>query len=204
MIEINSLAAMKQVLQDHHIDFSGWGAGEAKTLSHLFTEIAENETALVVDDSGQLLRKVDCIGLKIYHTNDEGKRFLLTEQKQVFTDGRVRSRQLEVSLAEKMAVGESPVIAAIRGLQEELGVKADINGLTGMMFEPVVDTRISTSYPNLWSQYTIINFDVKLTNKQYEPTGYVEVQKDKSTYFVWLPIGEDPEVTIKDMMENFS
>jgi len=43
----------------------------------------------------------------------------------------------------------------------------------------------SQSYPGLKSKYKGHVFNCTLIDSQYKPEGYVEVQKDKSTYFIW-------------------
>ena len=46
----------------------------------------------------------------------------------------------------------------------------------------------SNSYPGLHTIYRENSFTCVLTDDQYNEDGYVENQKDKSTYFKWIKI----------------
>jgi hypothetical protein len=116
-----------------------------------------------------------------YH---DGKNlFKLIEEKQVFNDGRTRIRDKESSISEKMMIGEDPLESLIRGVEEELGIilgKSQIEELGDIQ-----KTEASQSFPGLTTKYNGHNFTCFLNPDQYNPNGYVEVQKDKSTYFIW-------------------
>ena len=81
-----------------------------------------------------------------------------------------------------MKPGEDPRGAIARGIQEELGVRTSID--SSNMRTEITQTS-SPSYPNLNTKFTSFTFDVQLTAEQFAPGGYVEVQPEKSTFFVW-------------------
>ena len=174
--------ALRQQLQGAGINVSEWGKGQAKTLEHLQDEITSGETVLVTGEQGELLRKVVVGGADIFYTSPEGKKYRLKEDRQIFKDGRERRRDLGQAVSEKMKPNEDPKTAMIRGVREELGMQGEI-----FLTETGVDEQLlsSPSYPGLQSQYIRHKFEAMLNDQQFKPDGYVEEQKDKSTYFVW-------------------
>jgi hypothetical protein len=87
------------------------------------------------------------------------------------------------SVSEKMKFGEDPLISAIRGIEEELGVKVE-----GHQLRKHKDLNYdggSMSYPGLETKYKGHQYMCYFDNSQFDPNGYVEIQKDKKTFFVW-------------------
>jgi hypothetical protein len=173
------------LLQQYQIPISVWGQGVSKTINHLYHDVAEGEVALEIQD-GKLIKKEKGVGIDIYfHTN--GKTYKLEEARQEFVDGRVRERKIRTSLGEKMKPGETPVTTARRALNEELGF-ANAQSLIPDVMEYGVENRSPTnskSYPGLVSQRTVYTFTIDLPEKYYQPKGYMEIQPDKTTYFIW-------------------
>jgi hypothetical protein len=67
-------------------------------------------------------------------------------------------------------------------LPEELGIKGRIE----IAKEGVETARKSSpSYPGLDSEYAVHLYKAVIGKDQFNPDGYQEVQKDKTTYFVW-------------------
>lgn len=173
---------LKCTLEKAGIDITRWGIGQAKTLAHLKKEIENGETFLVSDEAGKLIRTVVVGGADIFYQSPDGKKFHLREDRQVFNDGRMRQRNLSQSVSEKIKPGEDPDTAVIRGIQEELGIEGEIVSIRVGTDDQIIE---SPSYPGLQSQYVIHRYQVTLTEKQFDPRGYVENQPDKNTYFVW-------------------
>lgn len=178
----NPLSELEQKLLRYGVDISSWGKGQTKTLEDLLKEIKSGETTLEIDENGALVRRLVVDNINIFYIDPFGKRFHLKEKEQVFKDGRVRVRKLEESIFEKIKSTEDPQLAAIRGLEEELGVTGEIN----LEHKKTKSERIdSPSYPTLQSEYLVHMFEVTLSDEQYKAGGYVEEQPDKNTYFVW-------------------
>ena len=116
-----------------------------------------------------------------YYKKD-GKTYRLTEEKQVFKDGRERRRNFKGAVQEKMKAGENPKEAMIRGIWEELGITDSIELEEQEKTEETLD---SPSYPGIRSRYIRHNFKGTLSEEQFNLDGYIEEQEDKSTYFVW-------------------
>ncbi|HJZ04801.1 hypothetical protein A2634_00945 [Candidatus Amesbacteria bacterium RIFCSPHIGHO2_01_FULL_48_32] len=178
-----NLNELKEFLNSRKIPYEEWGTGESKTLAHLLTEIRSGEVK--IEDSGKkVLRSVKGVGINVFFSQGQGV-LKLVEEKQVFSDGRERRRSLSTSIGEKMRPGELPDEAAIRTLKEELGI------IGVALFNTGVEDReqiLSTSYPGLWSKYKVYIYETRLSPYHFRPEGYVEVQDDKTSYFIWQPI----------------
>lgn len=177
---VSDLAA---VLQAWGVDVSSWGTGEAKSLEHLLAELRSGESELLIDDSG-LVRRVRNVWVDV-HANDGAVRRHLVELRQEFADGRTRVRDLPASIGEKATAGEHPTKAAMRGLEEELGLPSSAYVLTEGA--PRDNPEPPRSYPGLRSEYETHWFEALLQPAVYEAEGYVEKQRDKQTHFGWEP-----------------
>lgn len=180
-IKIDTDALMRQ-LEDAGIDTSKWGIGQFKTLAHLQKEIEDGETTLESNENGEMLRKVELCSADVYSSTPDGIKYRLKESRQVFKDGRERQRNLKQAVNEKMKIGENYREAMIRGIKEELSIEGDINLKEIGTEQELVD---SPSYPGLKSQFVWHMFDIELDDSQFNPSGYTEIQSDKSTFFIW-------------------
>ncbi|KKR78107.1 MAG: hypothetical protein UU23_C0003G0005 [Candidatus Curtissbacteria bacterium GW2011_GWA1_40_9] len=167
-------------LRKHGIDFDKWGHGAQKTYAHLLEEIKSGETLLESKDDA-LLRKFKVVGVDVTYTDNNGKSYRLREDRQVFNDGRERRRNLGTSIAEKLKPDESADTAAHRALDEELGITVENINKRGEYHV----RQPSESYSGLVSDYNAFIYEVKIDNDQFKPEGYIEVQQDKTSYFVW-------------------
>lgn len=175
---------LQQLLTQNHIDTSGWGAGSAKTLEHLLKEVQEGESTLIVED-GRLVRVLEALDIKVRCTLPDGTTKELYEDRQEFTDGRIRRRdQLTGSLGEKIKSGETPNSDSVRrALAEELGFEVDDGHIN--MDDIRSEERETMSYPGLLTRYTFYAYGVDLPQDLYVAGGYSEQQPDKTTYFCW-------------------
>jgi hypothetical protein len=157
------------------LDLSLFGVGAAKTFAELEAEIQSGECEICWEDD-RPIRLIQIVNVHVRsHT---GQRLL--EDRQEFTDGRVRRRGL-VGLAEKLQIGETPAAAAKRALAEELGIEAALE------IVPIAEEtgeRFSDSYPGLLNRHHTHIFQVTLPENLYR-SFYVEVQPTKKTFFVW-------------------
>ena len=171
---------LKNILQSHGVPVEKWGIKMAKTINHLQKEI-DNKECYVEYLDGELVRFVEFVGVDVTY---KGK--ILKEERQEFTDGRVRKRDMSSSVSEKMIKGEDPVISAIRGMKEEIGVSVSRDQLKNYKRLNYYDSSVSKSYPGLKSKYKGHKFECELNDDQYNTEGYVEIQEDKRTYFIWV------------------
>ncbi len=173
---------IKQKLEKHGISTENWGVGKAKTLEHLVKEVLAGETHLV-ESGNELLRRVEFVHVEVYFSKD-GVTFQLIEDRQEFSDGRTRRRGLS-GVSEKMSPNENVMNAITRALREELGVTHS----TDIEYIGREDETIdSPSYPGLKTEYKKHEGSVNLSERDFNPSGYIEVQKDKKTFFVWKQI----------------
>jgi hypothetical protein len=176
-IEIKNLEHLNQTLNDYDINPNNWGNGDTRTLKELYKEIVDGETELTEVD-GELIRTVTVVGI-VVTCND----FKLKEDRQEFTDGRIRHRDLSVSCAEKLIKGETPKQAAVRCIKEELGIEIHERELTPHVSHSNKD--LSSSYPGLKCIYHRNPFDYEMKMEYFKPEGYQEFQENKTTYFIW-------------------
>lgn len=185
-IGINSENDLKVILVKNGIPVDQFGINAAKTISALFNEVDKGSCQLVLDNN-ELIRLVNSCNIRVFYNSSRGMLYL-KEKKQVFTDGRTRVRDwFTWSVSEKIEPGENPEQAAIRGMFEELGIQ----NLDNLTQEEVVDNdQYSPSYPGLRTKYVSNYFDVNLTDEQFKPEGYQEIQPDKTTYWEWEEVKE--------------
>ena len=180
-----NLSELINLLKKYDIPVDLWGTGKSKTVNHLLNEIRNNECSLV-ENENSITRYIEFVGIKIYYEDESGQRFILKEEKQEFNDGRIRRRNMPNSVSEKMKFGEDPLISSIRGIREELGVRVEgsqLNKYSDLNYDGG-----SVSYPGLDTKYKGHKFVCNFTKEQFNPNGYIEVQEDKKTFFVWKKI----------------
>ncbi|MDE2001428.1 MAG: NUDIX domain-containing protein [Patescibacteria group bacterium] len=177
-----------QLLVAHHIPFETWGTGGAKTLKHLLHELESGEAVLKVQ-RGILTRIAEGATLKVFYRSGSDL-YCLREDRQVFVDGRVKQRTLmgDMSIGEKMRPGETAEAAAIRALEEELGITERLP----LIARPdlVKGPSPSISFPGIMTIYLMHAFEVYLPDRWYKPEGYVEHQEDKTNYFLWEKVAQ--------------
>jgi hypothetical protein len=189
------IAALRNRLEQAGISTAEWGRGEAKTLANLAQELRTGDSALV-EDNNTLVRTVSVVDADVFYEAPDGL-YKLIEQKQVFVDGRERVRKKESSVSEKMLPGDDPTKEMDRGLREELGITGELN----MRYEGESGTtKLSPSYPGLTSRYVNYKFTVFLSDEQFKADGYIEVQPEKSTHFIWKRV--DPNHMAAPMAAN--
>jgi len=122
----------------------GWGKGPTKSLEKLFDEIRDGETTLLWEDGRVPIRVLSLCQIKIIR-----RGLVLVEVNQKFR-GRDQFRSRMMMPCEKMVGAETPVSAALRGAEEELGVVIKNPSLisTRVVEEP------AKSFPGLMCAYT--------------------------------------------------
>jgi hypothetical protein len=177
----DDLENLKELLNSYNIPIDLWGTGKSKTINNLLNEL-ENDECSLEEKNHKITRYIEFVGIKIYYTKDD-EIFILKEDRQEFNDGRIRRRDMPSSVSEKMVFGEDPIVASIRGIREELGVKIEAHQLT--KHSDLNYNGGSLSYPGLDTKYKGHKFICNLIDEQFNPNGYVEIQKDKKTFFIW-------------------
>jgi hypothetical protein len=184
----NEVVAAIALLYKYEVPLMTWGKRGTKTLDHLLGELRKNECELKASTLGKLTRKIRVLSIRVMYCDPETQqRFYLVEEKQVFKDGRTRTRNLECSVAEKLILEEIADCRTIgNALQEELGISGEVHRL--LYTDHYTTLGSSKSYPGLETMTEIFEATVYLTPDQYIPEGYIEFQSDKTNYFVWEKI----------------
>lgn len=182
-LSFRSIDELRSYLKSEGLPVDEWGQDEAKTVGHLFNELAGNECILVRTPEG-LVRKVVTVNVRVYYNSPDGKRLYLKEIEQIFTDGRKRSRSwFTWSISEKLNPGETPQNAVARAFKEELKISTSVKTRSA---EVEINRLTSPSFPGLSSEYVSNFFNAELNDAQFDPSGYVEVQPDKRTIWRWV------------------
>src|SRR5574343_197808 len=177
---IKSIEDLKSLLDEYGINSDNWGkSAGSKHINSLYNEIKNKECTIEIVN-GLPMRNVEVATVDVTY---KGRK--LKEDYQQFTDGRTRKRYNQSSCSEKMHLGEMHLDAAIRCLREELGIE-DIKASQLRNYrKEEVGPKDSMSYPGLQTYAVGHKYDIELTDSRYDPHGYIEIQKDKSTYFIW-------------------
>jgi hypothetical protein len=179
-----SFDELRNNLVEHGIPVESWGTGQSKTLKHLYNEIESGECSLS-DEGEYLTRYIEFVAIKVYYRKEK-ELYFLREDRQEFNDGRIRKRNMPSSVSEKMKFGEDPLVSAIRGIEEELGFRVESSQLSKR--KDIVYNGSSVSYPGLTAKYKGHQYICYITDEQFSDSGYIEVQKDKKTFFNWTKI----------------
>jgi hypothetical protein len=182
--QAHTVERLANLLSEGGIDISTWGTGGAKTVAHLYNEICEGESQMTFSPEG-ITRSVRVAWLDVLYCDEQGDVYLLAEDRQEYKDGRTRVRELDASLGEKMKPGEDPNDAAVRALEEELGIKS-YQSLYIIGHKQTTHT--PDSYPGLESSYETHSFVATIDSTSYNPEGYIEIQSDKTNYYTWTKI----------------
>lgn len=176
MNRFNNVVELTGFLEDYGVPVHEFGTGKAKTLEQLLEEVNSGETRLLHDDT-VLIRYFLSSIVEVYH-----EEYKLHEDRQEFTDGRVRRRGFDF-LAEKMsAEDDSPDDAALRCMKEEM----DIHDIVPVYnrHNPMLNAD-SMSYPGILTIADLFYYTVELPDKYYNADGYVEEQSSKTNYYQW-------------------
>ena len=145
MVTFPDKKSLEVWLTRNGIDISAWGTGNSKTLTDLWHELIRGEIILheypplrVVNVVQVIIRRNDCI---------------LVETEQILRNGRKRQRNQPP--AEKFKPGETYHEAALRCLQEELGIDHRLIDLQIETHRQIKNYCHSFSYPGLPSLYTV-------------------------------------------------
>lgn len=116
-----SAQTIGKMLEDHAIDTTAFGVGEAKTLEELAAEVQNGSARLMLDATShkKLVRVVDIVLLRLYST--QNKEYMLVECAEQYPDGRRRSA-IRVPGTKKNP-HENAQETAIRILKDILGME---------------------------------------------------------------------------------
>lgn len=178
-----NLDQLMDVLVRANIPVEEYGIHAAKTVLHLLSEINEGEAHVTMNENGELLRELNVLWVDVLCELSNGDVYVLEEDRQEFKDGRVKRRNLDSSIGEKLKPDEDPQEAVERALQEELGVENAVEVLHHIGYDE--RTFIPDAFPGLESTYRMHKFVTVIAEDAFIPEGYIEVQADKTNYYTW-------------------
>lgn len=127
IFEVDTTDSLQEILEKNNIDTSFFGKNDAKRVEDLFNEI-KNREAELVKEGDSIFRKINALSISVNYSKNQ-RKFVLVEDKQVFSDGRERQRSPISSLSEKLKNGENIDEEINRALFEELGIKNKYDGI---------------------------------------------------------------------------
>lgn len=170
------------ILEEAGIPLAEYGAGQAKTLQNLHTELSQGESVLRLDKKGKLTREVNVLWVDVLCEMPDGSVYIIREDRQEFKDGRIRNRKLDGSIGEKIKPNETLEEAVVRAMSEELGLRT----MTSLYkFDEETRTFFPPTFPGIESTYNMTRFVTSIPPEDFAPEGYIEVQPEKTNYYVW-------------------
>ena len=151
MQEFKQLTDLVNWLTTNDVALAFWGTENSKTVENLWDEYVGGEVSFQDDPP---LRIVEVVQL-IIGRDDK----ILVEEEQEFSNGQRRFRNRPPS--EKIKHGETIEAAALRCLQEELGLTSaqiDFDNAEPRKTEKILE---SPSYPGLMTRYTLHTFEIQ-------------------------------------------
>lgn len=178
--EFRNIEHFKNKLNKNGINPSEWKGGIK--IEVLYDEWKKGECVFEKDLTG-IIKKAKVVCVHCLHTNQEGKKLRLNEEKQIMPDGSERFRGYKF-VSETMKPTETPEIAAKRALQEELQIDDP-----ELYFEhtPNLDEdkiKESTTYSGLKCHYLIYHFKTEIPTKLFKER-YEEIEDNVTTIFGW-------------------
>ena len=180
MTQLTSINELEELLLKNEIDFSGWGEGKNKSLENLWQELLDGDAALQMVPFQRAINFVQIIIRQNGH--------MLIEGEQIMANGAKRKRNRPLS--EKMQPGESLEMAAVRGIQQELGVTIDEGAVQASTWDIQTVVRSSQSYPGLMTFYTVYTVEAAVPGL---PTTNFKTEENSPTdpvrghQWIWLP-----------------
>ena len=178
--EVYSLWHLRQILSTYGIDTSEW----VKSPEKLFSEIEAGEVRLHIEED-RVVQHLQVSNVIIF--SPDGSQVLEENYHVRKSDGlKTKRTYFRRSVTEKIRLTESPMMAACRGLKEELELEPDPAS--------VVYTRNSVQreedlyYLGLLFNTEVSHYMLTLQEELYNPQGYIEQQPKKTVYFNWFPV----------------
>lgn len=152
MHDFGNARELEEWLRLRRVDVDVWGTGGSKTVATLWEELQRGESQL---QEVPLRRLVSVVRVIVRRGNR-----VLVEVAQELDDGRRRYRLQAPS--EKLRPGEEPEGAALRCLEEELGVPARDARLVPDSTRQWQRERESVSYPGLQTCYRFYSVEARV------------------------------------------
>ena len=182
-----------------------WGE-RGKGLISLARELRKGESSLryvTLQETQELglqeglLREFSISCVYVFYNLPDGRRLQLIEAEQFFKTGQKIDREFSWLTEKSLNLSETPLDTAHRALKEELGINPNKKRLRRL--RQIMQTDSANTYPGLNSRVTATDYEIVLTNEEYEDNiitlpdgqrvhGFKETQKDKVTYFIWKEI----------------
>eukprot|EP00929_Paragymnodinium_shiwhaense_P009098 TRINITY_DN113140_c0_g1_i1.p1 TRINITY_DN113140_c0_g1~~TRINITY_DN113140_c0_g1_i1.p1 ORF type:complete len:765 (+),score=218.89 TRINITY_DN113140_c0_g1_i1:77-2371(+) len=137
-----------QLLQDNKVDHAQYGSGNAKSIKDFSNELIKGEAALMVNQTGKLVRIVDVVLLII---NKHGSDQVLIEASEKKPSGQ--TTKLERLPGTKRRPDENQFVTAQRVLKKQLKMDPNCINMNGQDVQILEEEKVSPHYPGLTTVY---------------------------------------------------
>ncbi len=161
------------ILKQNETPLHLWGVGEAKSYNHFLDELSKGESFF---DYQNLVRVLNVVKMVI--KNRVGKT--LYEANQELKNGVIKKRMQIPS--EKIVKSESILVAALRGVLEELQIKESYILKTRVLPFFTQEFRKSASYPGLISCYNLFYVEFIIHELPDNPFATEEIKSNVGDY----------------------
>jgi hypothetical protein len=142
----------------------------------------QRESSLI-EEEGRLVRVTANIAVDVFNPFRTEVLFEAWREKH----GKRTTRTLGASFAEKIKGDADPKDEVKRGFLEELPLLA--GHVTELRFSGIQEEAgVAYSYPGLATKYKRHCFEAVINEQSYNPEGYITVESDKTTCFLWKPV----------------
>ena len=178
VLDWTSEATTRSWLDEHKVPIDLWGTGPFKSVGNLWAEVKQGECTLTYEE-GRALRELRVVKMRVLHPTSTQH---LIEQKQTLANGKEKIRGGVPG--EKLMHDEMAEVAAVRGVQEELGW--EVVGAPRLLHTSA-EVKPSESYPGLMSRYTFYEYalNVRGLPEEHLKPAFRTVEGDKIHHWLW-------------------
>lgn len=188
-LTIDSESHLIETLKRGRISPHGWGKGTAlsRPVATLWHEIQSGKCRLVTIED-MLVRLVTTATLFIYHPLSRTMWVKLIEAERKAPSGLPKPFVTVRGFSKKVAQGETPEQALIRGIREDLKLE-HIGPIRKIRDEPFTINLESRSYPGLTTMKNGVTFGAIIDKDGYRVDGYEHRNPDGSLIrYEWRPV----------------
>lgn len=167
-------------LKKFGIDPSKWKGGIKVEV--LYDEWKKGERIFEKGQNG-IISKAQVVSVHCFHTNLEGEKLRLIEEKQIMPDSSTRLRGYKF-VSETMKPTEYLETAAKRALQEELQLDDPELQFERMPEFDEDKIKESSTYNGLMCHYLVYHFKTEIPTRLFKER-YEEIEENVTTIFSW-------------------
>jgi|GEM_PF-4109331 len=197
-LNVDSLSHLSGLLVAHEISVAHWKQGERSDIKSLMEHIDEGDITLHELDDGRIMAATSPAMINVYYIDyddpfhpilelREARRTLYNERGKITEVSEGPKTRSSMGATRHIGLDpiETPYEAALRGLEEELGVTSfNLLRATGIILQP---PRSHHTYKGLLTEYRPDYFVAELDKAAFKPV-YEETKRDINGVPMWQSI----------------